>query len=181
MKERHKIIHPRWIKQLAMIVLVFLFYLILGIIQSIVSDIPKVDLRLMILVVVVINIIAINRIIKLGFEYFQGDKRVDRILSISFGLLSYLLFMWQLGLVFFYYYVYYKGYGVVPKTVANEFLLERTDFVTDLRLIVNFVFPFFYRFPNVQGIMVVIQFFIGKFADLFILAFIVQRIRGSKS
>lgn len=168
-------------KRTFVLVAVLAVYMLLSAIQIAVMELTSANILAVMAGVILINIWIIFKVVKNGFKYFKGTSTMDISFSICYGLMCYLCLLSQIALIFFYYYFYYEGYGVVPAEVAQAFNTGETDLLTDFRIVLNYVFPNFYKFPTAQGIMVVIQFYIGKFTDLFILAFIVEKIKKHAS
>lgn len=164
-------------KRIFVVLSVLGIYSLLAMVQITLVETANINILVVMAGVIIANIWTVNAVIKNGFLAFKGTKTADIAYSICYGLTCYLCLLSQIALIFFFYYIYYDGHGVVPVHVASEFIEGRTDFVTDFRIVLNYVFPNFYKFPTAQGIMVVIQFYIGKFTDLFILAFIVDQIK----
>lgn len=164
-------------KQIFIIISVMVIYSMLAIFQIAVVDYTKIDLSFFMFIVILINIFLVIQVFKFGFKYFKGESLLDRSMSIFFGLLCYLCLLSQMALIFFYYYYYYDCYGVIPREIFPELRNGNADLMYEVRILLNYVFPNFYKYPTATGIMVVVQFYIGKFTDLFILAFIVEKIK----
>lgn len=164
-------------KQIFLMLFVIAIYSIVAAVQIVVVDSNKVDLRILIVLVIMINIFLVIEVFKFGFKYFKGESFLNRSMSIFFGLLCYLCLLSQVALIFYCYYYYYNCYGVVPKETIAKIRDGNVGFMYEIRIILNNVFPNFYKFPKASGVMVVAQFYIGKFTDLFILAFIIEKIK----
>lgn len=164
-------------KQCLLIGLLFVIYAISTFMQLYIVENTNIDLRFMILIVIFLNIFLGIRLIQFGIKYFNGNSALYRGLSIVFGLSCYLCIMSQFGLIYFNYYIYYDGFGVIPYNIIVMLKENQTTYIEDIRIVLNYVFPNFYKFPTAHGIVVVSQYFIAKFTDLFVLAFIVDKIK----
>lgn len=137
-----------------------------------------------IVLAIIINIILFLTIIKVGFKIFKNDNYFNRALSIAFGLLAYLSLLFQFGIIFFTYYLLNNCSNIVPEQEITKLLVngkgDTSNILGVIKLILNYVFPNFFKYPTAPGIVVVIQFFLGKFTDLFILAYIVEKLKNRK-
>ncbi|MCQ6288015.1 hypothetical protein [Bacillus cereus] len=129
-----------------------------------------------------ISIFIFGWFIKKGFSYFSGEDTIHRIISIIFGLSAYICLLLQIGIIFLGY--YYVQYSDTIFSQEKVLLLEDMfngqqpiDLLFIIRILFNNIFPLFFKYPDKEGIMVGIQFFMGKFIDIFILAFIVEKLK----
>ncbi len=148
--------------------------------------IGHVNIYILSLVFIFINILFFLYLIKKTYKYLEKGK-FPKYIHLSFGLLSYLCLIFQFSVAFFMYYVAYEiytsSYNMIPEHIIYIIYddLSDTDFIDNARIIVraivSYVVPNFYKYSTATGIMPTIQFYLGKFTDIFILAFIVDKIK----
>ena len=104
-----------------------------------------------------------------------AEHRLNLGLDIAFGSVCYLGLLTQMGVLFFFYYMVTGNQSILPPKLLAAAALQPENLGLDE--VFNHVFPYFYRFPVNSGMMPVVQFYTGKFVDLFVLAYLVDVVR----
>lgn len=179
-------------KQLLIFIGLILLFFVIILLQLIAIPFIKISLFAHIAIDLFIDIIVVIQVIKVGFKHFDGDSIIERSTSIFFGLFCYLWLLSLFAVIFFIYYSLVPENNFLPKEFTVQLENSISNIFSDnsedvpgfgtiplllLRAIYNYVFPNFYKFPTSQGLAVVVQFYIGKFTDIFMLAFIVDKIK----
>ncbi|KEI02436.1 hypothetical protein [Clostridium botulinum] len=132
--------------------------------------------------IILIDILLFLGILKIGFKTFKNTTYFDKALSIILGLMVYLSLMFQFAIIFFTYYLTNDSFNIIPEpqitAIFNDTQKDTSNVLQIVRLILNYVFPNFFKYPTATGLVVVFQFFLGKFTDLFILAYIVKKLKN---
>ena len=168
-------------KQSLVFLFVFFIYALIMAFEFFLAAQDGVNFHVLTIVFIIANILISIKVFKFGFRILlkntiiSQDSSVDKSLNITFGLLCYLLLVFQFAIVFMFFYLATANFSVIPEKLAR--VIEHKDMYFLLKIVLNYVFPNFYKFPSASGIAVVCQFFIGKFTDIFILAFIVEKLK----
>lgn len=118
-----------------------------------------------------------------GFRRLESNTRIENVISLVYGVVCYLCLIFQFGFLFYFFYLTLPdGGGVLPPQAmqllqSGEWLQNDDAFEAMTKPLFGYVLPIFYRFPSNVGPIPVMQFYIGKFVDLFILAYMVEQIR----
>lgn len=161
----------------------FVLYFLLFVFELLVLMLFANQIILVLLVFLIINIIFVFKVMHYGFKKLRDDHKFERVFSLLYGVACYLCLIVQFAMIFYLFYISLNGGGVLPKEVLVEF--EKVDPKMNNAQIIDkyfspiltYVFPGFYKFPAKPGIFSIIQYFVGKFIDLFVLAYIVEAIR----
>lgn len=166
---------------ISIIIAIPILSFLLDLVLLIFISLANVDGGLSIAISIIVVIQAFILIIKIGFNRFSEETYLNRIFAIIFGFTAYWSLLFQLAIIFALYYGVSHSSILPMDQIKSEWMnLERgvnPDLLFWIRLILNDVFPNFFKYPTAQGIAVTFQFFLGKFIDLFILAFIVERLK----
>lgn len=155
--------------------------IVVDILQFILWEDLNISLHNLLFGEILVNIILFTIILKVGFKYFNGKDYLDKFLVIIFGIQAYIFLIVQLSIIFFLYYISIESQTLIPSNILNNFFISLQDGGINLEsifaIILNYVTPNFFKYPTATGLTVVAQFFIGKFIDLLILAFIVDKLK----
>ena len=171
----------RRLKQLGIILTIPIITVLLNILSFWLIDSISSNNYTYIALMLILNLVIFLAVIRIGFKYFNGTTYLDRCMGMAFGLLCYLSLLFQFGVIFLIYYLMKPTVDYFPDAVAETIYAgirnESIHPMYIIRTIYNYVFPNFYKYPTAGGIAVVVQFFLGKFTDIFILAFIVEKLK----
>lgn len=137
----------------------------------------------LLIVSLIVNVAFIFQFMNYGFKKLRDDHKLERIFSLVYGIACYLCLIFQFAVLFYLYYMTVEGGGVIPKEVMGQLSalehVSNDDAVlrTYIGPLFSHVLPGFYKFPSTTAIVPILQFYIGKFTDLFVLAYIVETIR----
>ena len=133
----------------------------------------------------ILNVFFIFRFMNYGYQKLRENHRMERLFFLVYGIICYLCLIFQLAVLFYIFYLTLNGAGVIPKEVM-EGLDKLQNAANDEKVfqayispMFTYVFPGFYKFPSNGSIYSIMQYYVGKFIDLFILAYIVEAIRKS--
>lgn len=166
-----------------LLVRLFALYAVLFVVEIVALVVFSRQMPLMLIALLIVNVLFIFKVMNYGFRKLRDDHKLERIFSLIYGVACYLCLIVQFAVLFYIFYVSVDGGGVIPKEVmASLAKMENMDNSPQmlkqyLSPIYTHVFPGFYKFPSNPGFYSIIQYYVGKFTDLFVLAYIVEAIR----
>lgn len=161
----------------------FVIYLLLFVAEFFAVMLFPTKITIILILSMIVNVIFIFKVMNYGFKQLRDSHKFERIFSLVYGVVCYLCLIFQFAVLFYIFYLTVDGGGVIPKEVMKQLVslqnIENNEkvFQEYVSPVFAYVFPGFYKFPSNATIFSIVQYYIGKFTDLFILAYIVEAIR----
>ncbi len=165
---------PLITRKVLLMAAVLLGFALITVIEFILMSVTQ-NTAVILVAAVLLNALLIAAILKRSSAVGLKGNGLHRVINTLFGLFCYLGMILQLGLVFYFLYLLEGNAAVLTKPTLDAAGLATTAAGTHVTNILNHVLPHFYEFPVNLGTLPVVQHFIGKFTDIFLLAFVVDK------
>ncbi len=152
----------------------FIVYILLFLGEFIAIMIFPNRIGIILILSMVLNVFFIFRIMNYGLKKLRENHKLERVFFLVYGVICYLCLIFQLAVLFYIFYLTIEGGGVIPKEVMKH--LDSLQSAANnekvlgeyINPIFTYVFPGFYKFPSNGTIFSIMQYYVGKFIDLFI-------------
>lgn len=156
-------------------------FLLIGLLEYLLLLFTTISIPVLLAIAVVLNALLIVRLIGRSADVGLTGAGLHRLLNTLFGLFCYLGFVFQLAVIFYFSYLIDGNAAVLTQGTLDLVQAGQVPAMQHVRNLFNHVLPHFYEFPVNLGVMPAIQHFVGKFTDLFLLAFIVEKTFGGSA